>query len=256
MDRVAFKLGFISIYWYSLFILSGVLVALFFIIKEAKRKNIKADFLIDLIFKALIFGIIGARIYYVIFNFSYYISNPIEIFQIWHGGLAIHGALIAGLIVTYLCTKKEKIDFIELLDILVVGIIIGQAIGRWGNFFNQEAYGNITTLSHLKALHIPNFIIKNMYILGEYRQPTFLYESLFCLLGFVIMIIVRNKFRLHRGFLLGFYLVWYGVLRFIIESMRSDSLMLGPIKMAQIVSIIFILFGIYMIFRKEKKSRK
>ena len=256
MDRVAFKLGFITIYWYSLFILSGVLIALFFIIKEAKKKNIKEDFLIDLIFKVLIFGIIGARIYYVLFNFSYYVSNPLEIFQIWNGGIAIHGALLTGLVVTYLCCKKEKVDFIELLDILVVGIIIGQAIGRWGNFFNQEAYGGVTTLSHLKSLHIPTFIINNMYILGEYREPTFLYESIFCLIGFIIMIIIRNRFKLHKGFLLGFYLIWYGILRFFIESMRSDSLMLGPIQMAQIVSVIFIIFGIFMIFKKYKKTGK
>ena len=256
MDRVALKLGFITVYWYSLFILSGVLVALFLIIKESKNRKIKEDFLIDLIFKVLIFGIIGARVYYVLFNFPYYISNPLEIFQIWNGGLAIHGALLTGLIVTYLCCRKAKVDFIEMLDIIVVGIIIGQAIGRWGNFFNQEAYGGIVTLSHLKGLHIPNFIINNMYILGEYREPTFLYESIFCLIGFIIMVVIRNKFKLHKGFLLGFYLIWYGILRFFIESMRSDSLMFGPIKMAQIVSIIFIMFGMFMIFRKEKKSRK
>ena len=256
MDRVALKLGFITVYWYSLFILSGVLVALFFIIREAKKKKIKEDFLIDLIFKVLIFGIIGARVYYVLFNFPYYISNPLEIFQIWNGGLAIHGALIAGLVATYLCCRKAKVDFVGMLDIIVVGIIIGQAIGRWGNFFNQEAYGGITTLSHLKALHLPNFIINNMYILGEYREPTFLYESIFCLIGFIIMVVIRNKFKLHKGFLLGFYLIWYGILRVFIESMRSDSLMLGSIKMAQIVSIVFIIFGIFMIFKKDKKSRK
>lgn len=200
--------------------------------------------------------IIGARLYYVAFSFNDYKDNLVDIFKVWNGGLAIHGGVIAGLIFLIFYTKKNKVDTIKLMDIAAVSLVLGQAIGRWGNFFNQEAYGGITTLSHLKALHLPNFIINNMYILGEYREPTFLYESIFCLIGFIIMVVIRNKFKLHKGFLLGFYLIWYGILRVFIESMRSDSLMLGSIKMAQIVSIVFIIFGIFMIFKKDKKSRK
>lgn len=257
MERVAFNIGPITIYWYSICILLGIVVALFLIFKEAKKQKIDEEFLINLAFKTIILGVIGARLYYVIFNIPYYISNPLEIIQIWNGGLAIHGGIITGLIVVYFSCKKEKINVLKMIDIIVVGVIIAQAIGRWGNFFNQEAYGSVTTLSHLKGLFLPDFIIKGMYIAGKYRQPTFLYESILCLIGFIIMIILRKKYKLHTGFLTGFYLLWYGCIRFLIESLRSDSLMLGPIKIAQLVSLIFILLGAYLIRNKKKhKTRK
>ena len=257
MERVAFNIGPINIYWYSICILLGIVVALFIIFREAKKQKIDEEFLINLAFRTIILGVIGARLYYVIFNFPYYINNPLEIIQIWNGGLAIHGGIITGLIVVYFSCKKEKTDVLKMIDIIVVGVIIAQAIGRWGNFFNGEAYGGVTTLSHLKGMFLPDFIIKGMYIAGEYRQPTFLYESILCVIGFIIMIIIRKKYKLHTGFLTGFYLIWYGCTRFIIEIMRSDSLMLGPIKMAQIVSILFIVLGIYLIRNKKKhKTRK
>lgn len=257
MDRVALSAGPITIYWYSIFIFLGIVVAIFLIGREAKKQKISEEFLINLTFRVVIFGILGARLYYVIFNLPYYVNNIGEIFAIWNGGLAIHGALIAGLIVTYISCKKEKTELLKMLDIIVVGLIIAQAIGRWGNFFNQEAYGNITTLSHLKTMHLPSFIIKGMYIGGEYREPTFLYESILCLIGFIIMIIIRKKKKMHIGFYTGFYLIWYGCIRFIIESMRSDSLMLGPIKMAQLVSIIFVIIGLYLVIKKRStKNRK
>ena len=256
MDRIALSSGPITVYWYSILIFLGIVVAIFLISSEAKKQKISEDFLINLTFKVVIFGILGARLYYVIFNFPYYINNIGEIFAIWNGGLAIHGALIAGLIVTYISCKKEKIELLKMLDIIVVGLIIAQAIGRWGNFFNQEAYGNITTIGHLKTLKIPNFIIQGMYIGGEYREPTFLYESILCLIGFIIMVILRKNKNLHTGFLTGFYLLWYGCSRFLIETMRSDSLMLGPIKIAQLVSLIFIVVGAYLIKNKKKKKHK
>ncbi len=256
MDRVALSAGPITVYWYSILIFIGILVAIFLISKEAKRQKISEDFLINLTFKVILFGILGARLYYVIFNFPYYINNIEEVFAIWNGGLAIHGGLIAGLIVTYISCKKEKIELLKMLDIIVVGLIIAQAIGRWGNFFNQEAYGSITTIGHLKALRLPNFIIEGMYIGGEYREPTFLYESILCLLGFIIMIIIRKKHKMHTGFFTGFYLIWYGCIRFLIESMRSDSLMIGPIKVAQIVSLIFVIVGLFLIKNKKKKKHK
>ena len=179
--------------------------------------------------------------------------NLLEIFAIWNGGLAIHGGIIAGLLfIIYYC-KKNKVNILEILDIIVVGLIIAQAIGRWGNFFNSEAYGPITTAEHLSSLGIPNFVINGMYILGEYRQPTFFYESVWCVFGFCAMLLVRNYKYLKIGQLTSFYLIWYGIIRFIIEGMRTDSLMLGPIKMAQIVSIVFIISGI-ILFIKVRKS--
>ena len=255
MDRVALELGFIQIYWYSIFIFLGLLIACTVIYRESKKRGIDEDTLINMTFTTVIAGIIGARLYYVLFNLSYYLQHPIEIFEIWNGGLAIHGAIIAGLITIFLFCKQMRISFMRMLDIIVVGLIIGQAIGRWGNFFNSEAYGAVTTLQALESQGIPKFIIDGMYILGEYRQPTFLYESIGCLFGFLAMLIIRCGKYLKRGNLTAFYLVWYGILRFLIEGLRTDSLMLGPIKMAQVVSAIFVLIGIIIFIINMKKSK-
>lgn len=256
MEKVALDLGPIQIYWYSIFIFIGMLVACFLIYKEAKKRGIEEDFLVNLTFNTIIIGIIGARLYYVLFNFSYYLDNPVEIFQIWNGGLAIHGGIIAGLLfIIYYC-KKHEVNLWKMLDIIVVGLIIAQAIGRWGNFFNSEAYGPITTAAHLKSLGIPQFIIDGMYILGEYRQPTFFYESVWCLFGFLAMLIIRQYKYLKIGQLTSFYLIWYGIIRFIIEAMRTDSLMLGPLKMAQLVSLIFIVSGIIIFIKSTKTNQK
>lgn len=256
MEKVALDLGPIQIYWYSIFIFIGMLVACFLIYKEAKKREIEEDFLVNLTFNTIIIGIIGARLYYVLFNFSYYLDNPVEIFQIWNGGLAIHGGIIAGLLfIIYYC-KKHEVNLWKILDIIVVGLIIAQAIGRWGNFFNSEAYGPITTAAHLKSLGIPQFIIDGMYILGEYRQPTFFYESVWCLFGFLAMLIIRQYKYLKIGQLTSFYLIWYGIIRFIIEAMRTDSLMLGPLKMAQLVSLVFIVSGIIIFIKSTKTNQK
>ncbi len=254
MDRVALELGPIQIYWYSIFIFLGLLTASILIFKEARKRNIDEDFLINLIFNTIIIGLIGARVYYVLFNIPYYASNPIEILAVWNGGLAIHGGIFAALAFILIYCKKKNINSLQLLDIIVVGLIIAQAIGRWGNFFNSEAYGQVTTYAELKAQQIPTFIINGMYILGEYRQPTFFYESTWCFAGFLAMLIIRKYKYLKRGQLTGFYLFWYGLGRLLIESLRTDSLMLGPIKIAQVVSIVFIITGIVLFFYNLIKS--
>lgn len=254
MDRVALELGPIQIYWYSIFIFLGLLTASILIFKEARKRNIDEDFLINLIFNTIIIGLIGARVYYVLFNIPYYVSNPIEILAVWNGGLAIHGGIFAALAFILIYCKKKNINSLQLLDIIVVGLIIAQAIGRWGNFFNSEAYGQVTTYAELKAQQIPTFIINGMYILGEYRQPTFFYESTWCFAGFLAMLIIRKYKYLKRGQLTGFYLFWYGLGRLLIESLRTDSLMLGPIKIAQVVSIVFIITGIVLFFYNLIKS--
>ncbi len=256
MNRIAIDLGPIQIYWYSIFIFLGMLTACVLIFKESKKQGIEENILLNLIFYTIIIGIIGARAYYVLFNLPYYLNNPIQILEIWNGGLAIHGGIIAGMIFLIFYCKKKKIKLLKMLDIIVVGLIIAQAIGRWGNFFNGEAYGPATTFQHLKNLGIPEFIINGMYILGEYHHPTFLYESLWCTIGFIVLLLVRKFYKkLYLGDLTGLYLVWYGVIRFIIEGMRTDSLMLGPLKMAQIVSIIFIVSGI-IIWIKNRITKK
>lgn len=260
MDKIAIDLGPIQIYWYSIIIFIGMLVASIVIFKEARRRNIDEDFLVNLIFNTIIIGLVGARLYYVLFNLSYYLQYPIEILAVWNGGLAIHGGIFAALIFIIIYCKKHEVNCIQILDIIVVGLIIAQAIGRWGNFVNCEAYGHITTLQELKQKGIPTFIINNMYILGEYRQPTFFYESTWCLTGFVAMLMIRKFKYLKRGQLTGFYLIWYGLGRFVIEAMRTDSLMIGSIKIAQIVSIIFVIVGIilflYNMFKSTKDDKK
>ena len=258
MNQVALDLGIIQIYWYSIFIFLGMLVACILIYIESKKRGIDEDFLVNLAFNTIIIGIIGARLYYVLFNLSYYLDRPLEILQIWNGGLAIHGGIIAGLIVVIVSCKKHKVNIWKMLDIIVVGLIIAQDIGRWGNFFNSEAYGPVTTAAHLKSLGIPSFVIQGMYILGEYRQPTFFYESVWCLFGFLAMLLIRRFKYLKLGQLTGFYLLWYGIIRFFIEGMRTDSLMLGTYKIAQIVSIVFIVSGLIIIIvnmlRKNNKQ--
>ena len=254
MHDTLFKIGPFSLKYYSFFIFLGMLVACFLIFKEAKRKKINEDLLTNILFYGIIIGILGARSYYVLFNLDYYLKNPLEIFMIWHGGLAIHGGLIAGLIFLIINSKKHNLNIFKLLDIIVVGVIIAQSIGRWGNFFNQEAYGPVTPLSNLKSMHLPNFIIKGMYIDGSYHEPTFFYESVISLLGFIVLILIRKLKNLKVGTLTGIYLIWYGIERFIIESLRTDSLMLGNIKVAQLVSLIFIIFGIIVTIFSFKKN--
>lgn len=256
MDRVAIDLGPIQIYWYSIFVFLGLLLASIIIFREAKKRKINEDFMVNLICDSIIIGLIGARLYYVLFNLPYYLSNPIEILAIWNGGLAIHGGVFAALIFIILYCKKHRINILQILDIVVVGLIIGQAIGRWGNFFNSEAYGLVTTAEKLTAQGIPKFIIDGMYILGEYRQPTFFYESVWCLVGFLALLIVRKCKYLKRGQLTGFYLIWYGIARFLIEALRTDSLMLGSLKMAQVVSVLFIVIGIILFLYNVVKSTK
>lgn len=255
MNRVAISIGNLNIYWYSIFILIAMSVASILIIRESKRNNIKEDTIIDFLFWGLIIGILGARIYYVIFNISYYFSNPLEIFAIWNGGLAIHGGILATLVFTIIYSKKKKLNILKLTDICVVGLIIGQTIGRWGNFFNGEAYGKVTTLTNLQNLHLPKFIINGMYIEGNYREPLFLYESISCLIGFIIILLIRKFYKkLKLGQLTSIYLIWYGITRLIIEQFRTDSLMLGNLKIAQIISILFIISGIIVLIFSIKKQ--
>lgn len=255
MSRVALDLGFIQIYWYSIMILLGILVGLTFIYLEARKQKINTDFLTNLAFYSIIIGIVCARLYYVTFNWDYYSNNFLEIFEIWNGGLAIHGAIIGGGLFTLLYCKKHKVNIYRILDICVVGLIIAQAIGRWGNFFNQEAYGMVTTKEALLSMNIPNFVVNGMSINGHYYHPTFFYESIWNVVGFCGLLIVRRLVKnLKTGQLSGIYLIWYSLGRIVIEGMRTDSLMLGNIKIAQIVSVIFIIMGILLIIFRNRTS--
>ncbi len=255
MNPVLIDLGFIKIYWYSIMILLGLFIGGSLIIGEGKRFKIPEDYMVNTIMYAVISGIIGARIYYVLFNWSYYGSHLIDILKVWEGGLAIHGGILFGLISVVLYTKKYEVNTTRLLDIAVVGLIIGQAIGRWGNFFNGEAHGAATTLEVLTNLHLPKFIVDGMNIYGTYYHPTFLYESLWCTIGFIVLLIFRRRKYTKIGQTTALYLVWYGIGRFFIEGMRTDSLMLGNLKAAQLVSILFVVIGIIVFIIKGKGSK-
>lgn len=254
MNRVAFNIFGFNVYYYSLCILLGVIVAYILITREGKKQGLPKEFISDLIFYTLIIGILGARVYYCVFNLDYYLANPSEILKIYNGGLAIHGGVIAGLIFVYFYTKKKNVSFIKILDIVAPAVIIAQSFGRWGNFFNQEAHGGITTYQNLKNMHIPEFIINGMYIEGKYYYPTFFFESIWCLIGFIILMIARRNKNLRKGFQIGFYFIWYGIGRFFIEAFRTDSLMFFGLKIAQIVSLIGIIIGIIIIVTNRNKK--
>lgn len=254
MNRVAFNIFGFNVYYYSLCILLGVIVAYILITREGKKQGLPKEFISDLIFYTLIIGILGARVYYCVFNLDYYLANPSEILKIYNGGLAIHGGVIAGLIFVYFYTKKKSVSFIKILDIVAPAVIIAQSFGRWGNFFNQEAHGGITTYQNLKNMHIPEFIINGMHIEGKYYYPTFFFESIWCLIGFIILMITRRNKNLRKGFQIGFYFIWYGIGRFFIEALRTDSLMFFGLKIAQIVSLIGIIIGIIIIVTNRNKK--
>lgn len=254
MNPIFLAIGPLEIYWYSIFILVAFVVGGYLAFKEAKRFNISSEFMTNLFFYLIPIVLIGARLYYVVFNLDYYLENPIDIIKVWEGGLAIHGGLLAGLVFLIFYTHKYKVSTMRMLDITVVSVIIGQAIGRWGNFFNGEAYGPVVSLEFLQNMHLPSFIIDGMLIDGFYRQPTFLYESLWCFLGFIIMFILRYTKYLRVGQLTSFYLIWYGIERFIVEGLRADSLMLGSFKMAQLISLGMIFVGIILFMFLKRKS--
>lgn len=256
ISPVAFNLFGYDIRWYSIFILIGVIIAYFLIKTECKRFQIKDEFVFNLIFYTLILGILGARTYYVIFNFSYYKEHLEEIFKIWNGGLAIHGGLIVGFFVIIFYCKKNKVDSKKMLDIIVPSVIIAQAIGRWGNFFNGEAFGGVVeyrTLVNLKI--IPQFIVDNMYIDGAYHLPMFYFESILCLIGFIIMLFIRRRKYIKNGQIFGFYLMWYGLIRFFIEIFRTDALMLGSLRIAQLVSALMFISGLVIIIIQMRKPK-
>ncbi len=254
MNPIFITIGNINIYWYSVILLLAFTVGGILALKEGKRFGIPSDFMTNMFFYIIIFALLGARIYYVLFNLDYYMQNPVEILKVWEGGLAIHGGIIAALIVVIVYSKKYKVTTTRLIDILVVSLIIGQAIGRWGNFMNGEAHGAITTLEHLRSLHIPDFIINGMFIEGKYNMPNLFFESVSCFIGFIVLLIIRRREYTKVSELTSLYLIWYGVTRFFIEGMRTDSLMLNGFKMAQIVSAIMVLIGIIIFIVVKRGS--
>ena len=255
MNRVLLTVGPLTIYWYSFLIVIGVLIGYNLVVNYSKKLNYRTSDIIDMTLNLAISAIVGARLYYVIFNFEAYEDKLIEIFMVWKGGLAIYGAIIGGILyILYYCKKKD-LKILKVLDIFSLSLLLGQAIGRWGNFFNSEAYGGITTYEALKSQFIPEFIIEGMYIENAYRHPTFLYESIWCLIGVAILYFIRKKDFSVNGKQISFYLIWYGTGRLVIEGLRSDSLYIGTYRVSQIVSIIAIIIGIIINLYTKRKNR-
>ena len=247
INPVAFSIGSFQVYWYGIIIGIGFALALFFALKNLKRFGIDRDGFIDCVLVGLICGIIGARLYYVIFRWGEYYSQHInEIFSIHNGGLAIYGGVIGGLLGGCIVAKKKKLPIPAILDISVMGFLIGQGLGRWGNFFNQEAFGTPTDLPW-------RMVSENTEGVGVH--PCFLYESLWCLIGFVLLYIFSRKFRKYDGQIFLMYLVWYGFERMIVEGLRTDSLYTPflNLRVSQILAALTVITGITLlvIFRKR-----
>ena len=247
MNPIIFKIGSIGIRWYSVLILISFIIGYVLVLTRARKQGISSIYISDISFYVIIFCILGARLYYCAFNFDYYKDHLIEILKIWEGGLAIHGGIIAGLLVLIFYTKKFQIGFLRLTDIIAPALALGQAIGRWGNFFNSEAFGPATTIAELKRLHVPGFVIDGMYIDGAYHHPTFFYESIACLLIFIVIMIIRNSKHIKDGQVTGIYFMMYGLARFFIEPLRQDSLFFGTMKAAQLVSVVMFVCGAVLI---------
>lgn len=233
MNSVAFSVFGFDIKWYGIFISMGVVTAFIAASFNCKWRDIDYDTIIDVALVSLIVGIIGARLYYVIFQFDTYNGNILEMINIRSGGLAIHGGLIFGIGTAFIMCRRKKVNFLKFMDVIAPSIIIAQAMGRWGNFFNQEAHGGPVSEKFIQ--HFPSFIQKGMFINGTYYQPTFLYESVWNFLIFIILLIVIRKSK-KRGIIFFLYIGLYSLGRFVIEGLRTDSLMLGPIRVAQLVS--------------------
>ncbi|WP_445488059.1 prolipoprotein diacylglyceryl transferase [Niallia sp. 03133] len=253
IDPIAFSLGGIDVRWYGVIIGTGLILALILAIREGNRRGLDKDDFPDLMLWAIPIAIISARIYYVIFEWDYYSSHLSDIPKIWHGGIAIHGALIGSIITTYIFTKNKNISFWKMADIAAPSIILGQAIGRWGNFINQEAHGREVSRAFLESLHLPEFIINQMYIDGVYYHPTFLYESLWNIIGFILLLLLR-KVNLRSGEIFLSYIIWYSIGRFFIEGMRTDSLMIGNFRMAQLISLALVAFAVIAIAYRRKSG--
>ncbi|MBD3881094.1 prolipoprotein diacylglyceryl transferase [Phormidium tenue FACHB-886] len=243
---ILLKWGPITLRWYGLLIASAVLIGVSLSGYLAKRRGINSDLIGDLAIWLVVAAIPCARLYYVAFEWKNYVANPSEIFAIWHGGIAIHGAILGGLVAALIFARLNKVSFWQLADLVAPSLILGQAIGRWGNFFNSEAFGRPTDLPW--KLYIPPTQRPIGYTQFEYFHPTFLYESLWNLGVFALLMVLffrglRSQ-RLKTGTLFLVYLVGYSLGRVWIEGLRTDSLMLGPLRIAQIVSLVGVVIGV------------
>jgi len=244
LNPIAFKIGSHPIAWYGIIIATGFLLAFLYAMASCKKMRVDPDRFVDVVMVGIIFGVIGARLYYVLFDASdQFIKNPISIFYVWNGGLGIYGGMIGGLLAGALMAKFRKLSVPAVLDLASLGFLIGQSIGRWGNFVNQEAFGTGTSLPW-------RMISENTDLVSAGGvHPCFLYESLWCLLGFLLLHIVSRKYRRYDGQVFLLYLLWYGAGRFFIEGLRTDSLItpVVPLRVSQVVAAAAVVTSIVLL---------
>jgi len=247
INKIAFKVGNMEIYWYAIIIVLAITIAIILCKTKDGKYGIKFDDILELLIYTIPVSIIFARLYYVVFNWNYYGQNIAQIFNLKNGGIAIYGALIGGSIVAYIYCKIKKIDFLNLLDYIIPTVAIAQGVGRWGNFINAEAYGTETNLPWRMGI-IENGIYKDVH-------PTFLYESIATLIIFIILFKKSEK-RKFKGEILYLYIIMYSFIRFFIEGIRIDSLMLYNIRISQILSIVLFVAFCVILSKKCKKENK
>ncbi len=248
INRVAFHIFSKPIYYYALIILTGFLLGLLFVSLTCKKRGISSDTVIDVAFWGLLFGIIGARLYYCIFDGDILKNGFLEIFKIWEGGLAIYGGIIGALISTVVYCKKHKLPVLRVCDVCAPGLLIGQAIGRWGNFVNAEVFGRETQSLLRMSINFKPGV-----------HPLFLYESLWNVLGFILIVIFRDR-KKADGQVFFFYTLWYGIGRLFLEGMRQSEYILwlieGKVGISQIVALICIILSLILLIYLPKKQKK
>lgn len=239
--------------WYGIIISSGVMLGLIIISYTSKVKGVSLDNIIDTFLIAFPIAILGARAYYVAFEFESYRGDIVSMFNLRQGGLAIHGGVIFGVLAAYLYSKKKKFDFLSMIDVVAPSLVLAQGIGRWGNFINKEAHGGPVTFEFISKF--PDFIQRGMNIGGIYYHPTFLYESIWNLIVFfILLILLKRRKEEEKGTIIAYYAVLYSVGRFFIEGLRTDSLMILGLRTAQIVSLLLIIAGLVSIFIIKKRA--
>ncbi len=244
INRVAFTLFGREVYWYGLIIVLGLVLGTLIGLKNAKKIGLSADTIYDFLLWAIPACVIGARIYYVATSWSDYKDNPISVLYVWEGGIAIYGAIIAAIITLLIFCKTKKIPPYDMLDCCCVGLILGQAVGRWGNFVNCEAYGTVTNLPWRMSIEEAGRILE--------VHPTFLYESLWNFIGFALLLFLFHRKRTFPGKVFWTYLLWYGIGRFFIEGLRTDSLYVGDFRISQIVALLSVIASIIILLRLKK----
>lgn len=248
INRVAFTLFGREVYWYGLIIVLGLVLGTWIVLRNAKKIGLSADIIYDFLLWAIPTSIIGARIYYVATTWSTYRDHPISVLYLWEGGIAVYGAIIASIITLLIFCKYKKIPAYDMMDCCCIGLILGQAVGRWGNFVNAEAYGTETTLPWRMSLTEAGRIIE--------VHPTFLYESLWDFAVFALLLYLFYRKRSFSGKIFWNYLLWYGIGRFFIEGLRTDSLYIGPLRISQCVAVLSVIASVIMLIWLSKQNKE